>query len=183
MWRKARLRLQDWITADPLQANGLLEPIAGQFLKGINLGGEAVTIAGQTWLADEAARAEGLTAPQVNFLTTNVQPVPYVKPAARQMLNSGIYRRHQLELQQQLPSGDYGVCLWMMENYQSDWHCFTVSLAGKEVASQVGQLAIGHWRRYGAYRSTVTDGTLRLTITAQNPDIDAHLMGLTLFKL
>ncbi|MEP0913527.1 hypothetical protein NDI45_21680 [Leptolyngbya sp. GB1-A1] len=67
-----------------------------------------------------------------------------------------------------------------MENYQSDWHCFTVALASQVLESNVGQLSIGHWKCYGAYRSTVTDETLNITITAQNPDIDAHLMWLSI---
>lgn len=183
MWGKFKLRFQDWLSADPLLVADFLEPPTGEFVKGINLGGEAVTIAGNFWLSDEAARAAGLVTPQVNLLTTNIQPLPYLKSGARRMLNSGIYRRHQLELKQALPNGDYDIYLWMMENYQSDWHCFTVALAGQIVESNVGKLALGQWRRHGAYRTAITDGTLHLVITAQNPDIDAHLMGLSIFKL
>lgn len=183
MWGKVKGRFKDLFTRDPLRATAESDPAIGEFIKGINLGGKAVTIAGQSWLSDEAARAEGLTTPEANFGTTNVEPVPYLRRDARQMFNSVIYRRHQLEIEQKLPNGDYGVYLWMMENYQSDWHRLTVSLAGQIVEDNVGQLTLGHWRKYGAYRSTVTDGTLRITVTAQNPDVDAHLMGLSFFRL
>jgi len=182
MWGKVKLRLKDWISADPLRAKAGADLAIGKFVKGINLGGEAVTIAGNSWLSDEAARAEGLVTPQANFLTTNVAPLPHLKSEARRMLNNGVYRRHQLEIVQKLPNGEYSVFLWIMENYESNWHCFTVSLGEKVVENNVGQLAIGHWKRYGAYRAIVTDETLQITITAQNPDIDAHLMGLSIFR-
>ena len=177
MLSKLKTSFQDWFGSDSLLA---ARP-SGTFVKGINLGGGEVTIEGYAWEAYSTALNQGLTIPDAASAVTSVQPIPYVKPQVRQMLNTVVYRRHRLEIQQILPNGAYQVYLWMMENYQPNWHSFEVSLADQTVATGIGKLAIGQWMRYGGYPAIVDEGILRLAIVAENPEIDAHLMGISIF--
>lgn len=179
MLSKLKIRAKDWFGADPLLATRPPEV----FVKGINLGGSEVTIEGYRWDAYKTALTQGLAVPHAEAAITNVQPTPYVKPQARQMLNSVIYRQHRLELEQTLPNGTYALYLWVMENYRSDWHSFDVVLAEQTIATGIGKLALGQWMRYGGYSAVVSEGVLRLAIVTQNPDIDAHLMGISIFSV
>lgn len=154
----------------------------GEFVKGINLGGEAVTIEGYLWDAYEVALTQGLLIPEASTHTTDIKPQPAVDRELRKMLNTVVYRRQTLEISQTLANGVYDVYLWIMENYQADWHCLEVKIGGQTIATQVGQLPLGHWVRYGAYPVNVTDGVLQVAIDTNDPKIDAHLMGLSIFR-
>lgn len=161
----------------------LVEPAPqGEFVKGINFGGEAVAIEGYLWQSYDSALANGLAVPGASAIATSIQPTPYAHPNIRRMLNTVVYKTHTLEIHQALANGDYEVFLWIMENYQSDWHSLDVALAGKPVAAGIGKLPHRTWARYGPYRTTVTDELLHLTITTNSSEIDAHLMGLSIFR-
>lgn len=154
----------------------------GEFVMGINFGGEAVTIEGYPWQSYEQALANGLSAPGATALTTDVLPIPHVAPAVRKMLNGVIYKPQTLDLYQSLPNGSYDLYLWILENYQTHWHSLDVRIADQLIAQGIGHLTVNHWERYGPYRVTVTDGSLPISITTNDPKIDAHVMGLSLFK-
>jgi hypothetical protein len=171
------VRLKDIFSSSAAPA-----PPQGTFVKGINLGGEAVTIEGYSWQSYTEALANGLATPGANAIATSVQPNPNPDRDVRKMLNSVIYKPETLEINQLLPNGAYEVYLWIMENHQTDWHSLDVILTGQKVATAIGKLARGSWARYGPYPTTVTDGLLQLSITTNTPQIDAHLMGLSIFK-
>jgi hypothetical protein len=164
------------------------KPIAGalprgEFVKGINLGGTAVTIEGNLWDSYEQALASGLTIPEATAITTAIVPVPYAPPPLRQMLNSAVCNPQTLELNQTLPNGTYDIYLWVIENYKTNWHSIQVQLNGQSVATQVGKLPLNNWARYGPYQTTITDGLLTLSLSTGTPTVDAHLMGLSMFRL
>lgn len=158
-------------------------PVSGEFVKGINLGGEAVSIQGQRWQSHSSALASGLTLVNPQTLQTHVLPQPYASREMRQMLNSLVYRPQMLELTQMLPNGSYEIYLWLIENYQSGWHALELGLNGLSVAKNLGQLPVGGWARYGGYAVSVTDGLLQLALSTDRPEVDAHLMGLSIFRL
>ena len=180
MFAKLNLRLRDILSST--DATSMLPPPQGEFVKGINLGGDRVAIEGHIWESYQDALVGGLSIPGAESLTTNVLPQPYVKPGVRQMLNTVVYKPETLEIIQPLPNGTYQIYLWMMENYASDWHSLEVRLGNEVVATGIGQLALGQWSRYGAYITTVTDGCLQVAISTHNPKIDAHVMGISIFK-
>jgi hypothetical protein len=179
MLTKLISQLKDLITSD---GSAVTPAPEGEFVKGINLGGDALAIEGNTWDAYSTALTNGLSAPGASGIATSVQPVPYAPPNLRQMLNSVIFKPETLELTQVLPPGNYDVYLWIMENYQTNWHSLEVRLNGKVVATGIGQLAAGHWERYGPYATTVSETALHLTLSTHNPKIDAHLMGVSIFR-
>jgi hypothetical protein len=85
------------------------QPPAGVFVKGINFGGEAVTIEGHAWDAYHPALAQGLKVPEIQEVKTNVIPQPYASRSTRQMLNSVICKPQQLQITQALINGSYEV--------------------------------------------------------------------------
>ncbi|HEY9626884.1 MAG TPA: hypothetical protein V6C84_06245 [Coleofasciculaceae cyanobacterium] len=155
---------------------------SGEFVKGINLGGEAVTLEGQRWAAYESALADGLTVPEANVSATQVKLNPTGNRDLRKMLNTVVYRSQRLEISQTLPNGRYDLYLWIMENYQTDWHSLEVLVAGQTIATGVGKLALGNWQRYGGYPVTVNQGLLEIALITHSPDVDAHLMGISIFR-
>jgi hypothetical protein len=156
---------------------------SGEFVKGINLGGASVTLESHRWESYEAALAQGLSVPEATVFTTQIKPTPAGNRDLRQMLNTVVYRSQTLEIRQTLPNGTYDLYLWMMENYQANWHSLEVQVAGQTIATGIGKLGLGHWQRYGGYPVTIDHGLLEMTIATHNPDIDAHLMGFSIFRL
>ncbi len=157
--------------------------VSGKFVKGINFGGEALTIQGNRWESEQSALQAGLMLPAAQQLQTNLLPQPYASQPMRQMLNTLVYRPQKLELTQILPNGSYQLYLWLIENYQSDWHALELRLNDSPVAQNLGKLPLGHWACYGGYAVTLSDGQLRLSLSAHRPDVDAHLMGLSIFRV
>lgn len=172
------LVLRDWLAlASPIDAS------PGEFVKGINLGGDAVTVEGQRWDAYSNALVSGLSVPGAQVAKTYVVPRPHASSGIRKLLNTVIFKPKTLEISQTLPNGTYSIYLWIMENYQSNWHCLDVSINGKSVAQGIGDFDRGSWAKYGPYPAVVTDSALHLAISINNPDLDAHLMGLSIYRL
>lgn len=171
------LRLRDLIA--PAQEPTLP---GGEFVKGINFGGGAVEIGGDRWLSYPEALATGLATPGATVATTYYIPAPYASRGTRTMLNSVIFKTQTLEIEQTLPNDSYALYLWIMENYQTHWHTLELRVAGQSVAQGLGYLPFRGWARYGPYPVTVTEGRLHLSLTTNDPNIDAHLMGMSLHK-
>ncbi|PZU96894.1 MAG: hypothetical protein DCF32_21215 [Leptolyngbya sp.] len=169
--------LRDWVKPAPAMVR-----LPGEFVKGINFGGEAVEIGGDRWQSHTEALAAGLATPGATTATTYCVPEPYVSRGTRAMLNSVIFKPQTLEIEQPLPNDRYDLYLWIMENYKTHWHALELRVAGQAVAQGLGYLPYRGWARYGPYPVTVTAGRLYLSLTTSDPQIDAHLMGLSLHK-
>ncbi|HEY9634072.1 MAG TPA: hypothetical protein V6D14_11725 [Coleofasciculaceae cyanobacterium] len=154
----------------------------GEFVKGINFNGKAVTIDGYSWTSYSSALANGLSVPEAISITTSVKPQPSADRDTRNMLNSVVCKNHKLEIRQTLPNGTYNVYLWIIENYVSNHHSMDVSLGDETVAQGIGTLPFQSWAKYGPYLTTVTDSVLNLALTTTDPEKDAHIMGMAIFK-
>jgi hypothetical protein len=151
------------------------------FVRGINFNGGPVSIEGNAWLSYSAALSSGLTVNAPNLATTTLTPSPATDASTSSMLNTAIWKpAADLQMGQPVSNGSYQVYLWVMENYQSNVRSFRVRLEGVEVASGVGNLALGAWRKYGPYTTTVRDGFLNLDLVATTGD--SHLMGMAIFR-
>jgi hypothetical protein len=150
------------------------------FVKGVNFFGSAVTIEGNAWQSYSDALAGGLTVNAPNTTSTTVTPSPATDAATSSMLNTAIWKAADLQVGQPVSNGTYQVYLWVMENYQSNVRSFGVRLEGVTVASGVGNLSLGAWRKYGPYTTTVSDGFLNLDLVTSTGD--THLMGMALFR-
>jgi hypothetical protein len=158
-------------------------PTKGEFVKGINFNDKAITVDGYPWIAYSRALAEGLSVPDSIATETGVKPEPGVNRSMKKMLNTVVCKRHKLEISQSLPNGSYEVYLWIMENYASNHHEMDVILGGKTVDKGIAKLEVNKWVKYGPYATTVTDGSLNLALLTTNPERDAHLMGMAIFKV
>ncbi|HSM80837.1 MAG TPA: hypothetical protein VLS96_04080 [Nodosilinea sp.] len=156
--------------------------LSGALVKGINLGGEAVTIGGDRWQSYPEALATGLAVPGATSAATYYRPTPHPQRGTRTMLNTVVFKTQTLTLEQTLPNDSYDLYLWIMENYQTHWHSLELQVDGQSVAEGIGHLPFRAWARYGPYPVAVTAGRLRLCLTTNNPQIDAHLMGLSLHR-
>lgn len=156
----------------------------GEFVKGINFNGDAITVDGHTWLSYSEALADGLSTPNVMATETGIKQLhPAVNRKMRRMFNTVICKPQKLEISQTLPNGIYDVYLWIMENYAPNHHSMDVSIGSEVVARGIAQLEVGHWVKYGPYRTTIREGTLNVAICTINPERDAHIMGMTIFNV
>ncbi len=151
-----------------------------QFVVGINFAGPALTIEGDRWLSFQEALALGLSMPDIQLAHSYVRPSPETTYSITKMLNTVAFKTEAVTLHQSLGDGPYDLYLWVMENYQSDWHSLKVSTSDQVLAPAIGQLKLGNWAKYGPYRVTVSQGRLDLTLTS-NSLADAHLMGMSIF--
>lgn len=169
---------------DRLGPGPALEPPPGPLVLGINLGGGPVTIQGQAWLGQAQAEQAGrLDLPGVHAATSGMAPTPYAEPDVRAMLNAVVFRPTTLELTLHLDDGDYALALWLMENHQSHWHRLTLRIDGVVRDTGVGDLERRAWRRYGPYPVRVAQGRLALSLDTGQPGVDAHLMGLSVYRV
>lgn len=154
----------------------------GEFVKGINFNGKAITIEGNSWLSYSDALASGLSIPGAIYTESSLKPQPRADRDTKSMLSTVVCKGQRLEIIQTIPNGTYEVYLWIVENHESDYHSIDVSLGGQIVARGIGKLPVNNWAKYGPYRTTVTDGALHLALDTNTPERDAHLMGMAIFK-
>ncbi|MFN3649693.1 MAG: carboxypeptidase regulatory-like domain-containing protein [Armatimonadota bacterium] len=155
-------------------------PSSSGYFRGINLGGPAVTIGGQRWLSHSEALGQGLSVSGAGTWSGSYTfPLsPSADADTRTMLQSCLYSESKFNLRQTLPSGQYDVYLWTIENWRSSYRSLSVRAEGATVASGIGTLPLGSWRKYGPYRVTVQDGALDLEVARAHGD--AVLFGLSI---
>jgi hypothetical protein len=149
--------------------------------KGINLGGEVVTIEGKAWLSQRQAEGDGLTVKNFRRITLVMEP----KPAAdelKSMLNYGYAasapKGEFLTITQKLPDNDYQVCFWVMENSAANARLFDLEVSG-EVLPDVGALPLGGWAKYGPCDVTVRNGLLEVVVKPRKGT--PQLMGMAIY--
>jgi hypothetical protein len=146
-------------------------PSAGGFLKGINLNGNAVTIEGNRWLSFSEAKAQGLSVNAAVYSARYGFPlVPNPDADTRHMLESMVWSGGNFSLSQALPNGTYQLYFWAVENYRDNFRSFDLKLEGRTAAANLGELPLGHWRKYGPYPVTVTDGVLNIEVHKRRGD-------------
>jgi hypothetical protein len=167
----------------PASAAAALPPAATQprtFVRGINLGGEGLTVDGHRWLAHAQALANGM---ELGAGASIAVPAPitaaHLDFETKTMLDSGLAARGPVMLGQRLPNGDYEVSLWVAGAQGIDPALLALRLAGVDVT--IGKaVGAGTWSRLGPYRVTVSQRRLDIAITGLG---GAHLAGLAIAAL
>jgi chitodextrinase len=150
-----------------------------RFVKGINYNGGAVTVEGNTWLAESVA---GINAPGVLRYAGATVFTPAVDAQTSTMLNSDIYARGTFSITQSLANGTYQIYLWTAENYRTNFRSFHVKLEGNQVTtSPIGLMPLGQWRKYGPYTAMVNDGALNMDVVRVTGD--PSLSGMAIYKI
>lgn len=169
-------------TASPSPSSSSTPPATG-FVKGINLNGPAVVVEGNQWLSQTQAQAAGFTVTGGTAHTNTVTPSPLPDAATVDMLHTGLIGTDlgTINLSQTLANGTYQVYVWEMESVQGNSRRFNVTLEGVLKASNLGDLALGHWRENGPYTITVSDGTLNIAVTGAYGK--PSLMGVAIYRI
>ncbi|HYG73955.1 MAG TPA: FecR domain-containing protein [Planctomycetota bacterium] len=189
-----RVTFRNRQTGKAVQVSGgqtaLMEPgkdavvtITARFLKGINFGGEAVTVEGERWLSHKDALAEGLSLSAEPLIRkTSVPPKSLTDAALTEMLNTAVYANESnLALKQTVPNGGYELYLWLMEAQADYRRSYEIQVEGESAAQNVGeQMVVGDWLRLGPISATVTDGSLDIKLIKGRSD--PQLMGLSIFQ-
>jgi hypothetical protein len=97
------------------------------------------------------------------------------------MLKSALYRSgSNFKIAQPLANGGYVMYGWMMENQTDNSRNLELKLESATVASGIGRLPKGHWRKYGPYPVTVADA--KLDIEVRRLSGQPILYGFALFR-
>ena len=163
------------VTAPPPAA-----PQQRAFARGINLGGEGLTIDGHRWLGHAQALANGLELGTGTALAPSA-PITAARLdfESKTMLDSGLAASGPLRIGQRLPNGDYEVELWVAGAQGLDPALLVLQVDNVDVP--VGR-AVGAatWSRLGPYRVTIGQRRLDLAVTGLGA---AHLAGLAITAL
>jgi endonuclease/exonuclease/phosphatase (EEP) superfamily protein YafD len=159
------------------------------FVVGVNVAGDAVEVDGRRWLSHRQAAERGLTVAYGRVLRRPEYGFPFHPPAdagTAAMLRSAIWRPSPprgrgIALGYPLPSGEYDVYLWIVENYRDRARRMEARIEGATARRGIAELPLGAWRRYGPYRADVRDG--RLDIEMVNGGWgDPGLMGFAVYR-
>ncbi len=135
------------------------EPIA-LFYRGLNLNGPAIVIDGQNWEADEAPDVE------YDAKAFENQSVPLKANAdasrAKMIRSSRWGQKLRVELLN-VPMGTYQVFVYVWED--NDPEKYSIQLNGKTVVSDYSSGVAGAWKRLGPWKTTASEGRLKLTAT------------------
>ncbi len=154
---------------------------ARQFVRGINLGGDGVTIDNQRWLSHAQALANGL---ELGPGTAVTPPAPIAASGidfdTKAMLEGGCSASAAVRVVQRLPNGAYEVTLWVAGAHGLANRTLSVSLLGIEVPALSRPAVAENWARLGPYPVTVSARRLEIALSGQG---DAHLAGIAIHAI
>lgn len=153
---------------------------SGAFVRGINFNGNAVTIEGNTWMSHTNALSNGLSMTAVTNASTSLTPSPATDSDTSAMLNKGVYSNNGFTATQTLTNGNYQVYIWIMENYSNNARRMNIKMEGVQVASNIAELPLNSWVKYGPYPVTVNDGALDVQFLKAS-GIEPHVMGMAVY--
>ncbi len=141
-----------------------------QFVLGVNLGGDAVTINGNLWQSDAAALAGGFsftTAGSFSTFTYAQTPTPAVDANTSAMLNDVRYipfGTASVTIHQAVANGQaYVVQLWAFEAVQGNARLADVT--GDVASTNFDNLPLYGWEARSLTTGIVNDGSIDFTIT------------------
>jgi hypothetical protein len=150
------------------------------FVKGININGNAVTIEGNPWISYATALSTGFSQSGGAQDTKSLTPIPATDPDTTSMLNSLLYSSGNLLLSQTISNGNYQVYVWTMENYSTNVRNWNLRVEGVTVATGLGLLPLNGWAKYGPYSATVSDGVLNVDLLMVQAQ--PMIMGLAIYS-
>ncbi|HBL75876.1 MAG: hypothetical protein A2W90_10700 [Bacteroidetes bacterium GWF2_42_66] len=155
---------------------------AQTFVKGVNFGGNAITIDGNTWLSHNDAIVAGMS---IGSALTYRESVTTWSPAAdanvTELLNTGIYKTgaNPVNISIPLTNGKYTVYVWTAEDYKDNFRYGNLNIEGT-LAGTIDKMAKFAWKKYGPFETTVSDGVLNVDLVGYNRD--PQINGLAVFS-
>jgi len=151
------------------------------FILGVNLNGNAVSIEGNLWKSEAQALQNGMSFSETPLsYVTNFNPIPTADSDTSAMLNSVHWTIGDWSVQQTLADGEYDIYVWIMENYRSNTRNIDIEIEDTLVAQDIGNITKSHWKKYGPYSVSVNDGRLDIKLLRKSGS-EAHMMGFAVF--
>ncbi len=160
---------------------GLAWPVAGRaeeakFLRGINLGGPAVTIDGQAW---EGSEAKSFQASGKTFENQQVTLKPTTDGERARMIRSSVWGdKVDVELRE-VPAGAVQVFLYVWEDNNNER--FNVLVNDQVVVEAFESGAAGMWKKLGPFPAHSVDGKLKISARAASHGA-ANLSGIEIWS-
>ncbi|MEA5466341.1 nucleoside hydrolase-like domain-containing protein [Leptothoe sp. PORK10 BA2] len=130
------------------------QPTTGTLYRAINLNGGAVSVDGVAFEGKNAANYSTVGRSHV----TSTVPNPPVAAAKKAMLQSFIWGRSVSVTMNSIPTGNYRVYLWVMEDNSTV--TFSVKVNGRSVISNGRSGSAGTWQRLDLGAVTISNGQL-----------------------
>ncbi|WP_310397999.1 PKD domain-containing protein [Hymenobacter sp.] len=143
------------------------------FYRAVNLNGPAVTLDGHAWAG---ATAPNYTTNGTPYANQAVPLLPTTDAARATMIRDVVYGNNLSFAMTALPAGTYQMYAYVWEDNNPE--TFSLSVNGQVVLTDYNSGPAGTWQKLGPFTTTVTGGTLQLTIAGG----DANLSGVELWK-
>jgi hypothetical protein len=128
------------------------------FYRGINVGGEPVTVDGNRWEGDDA---RDFACQDRKLHSPHVQLIPPTDDARAAMIHAFRWNRQARLTVSKVPAGKYAVYVYVWEETSAE--TIRMALNGKEVAAEIYTGTAGEWQRLGPWYVTVGQGTIAIT--------------------
>lgn len=146
------------------------------FFRGINLNGPALTLDGHPW---DGSNAAGIAIKGKSFENAYVPLKPPTDPPRSRMIRSSVWGSQVDVAVENLPAGVFQVFLYVWEDNQSEQ--FDLLVNGEFVLEEFHSGSAGTWKKLGPWRTTSTDGTVRVSARAASHGA-ANLSGIELWS-
>ncbi len=147
----------------------------GQFYKGINIYGDAVTIDGRQWLAEANA---DVTVDSNRFRDPSTPLIPSAPAGVEAMIRDAAWGRDGKPIiyVNNVPNGTYGVYLYIWEDNAAQ----TVNFAVQDipVAQNISSGSPGSWAKLGPFTAVVTNGRIKINAFGSG---DANISGIEIW--
>ncbi|HJQ81751.1 MAG TPA: PSD1 and planctomycete cytochrome C domain-containing protein [Lacipirellulaceae bacterium] len=144
----------------------------GEFFRGLNLNGPAVTIDGQAW---EGSDSQNYACQDQAFESQDVPLVPATDPERAKMIRSSRWGGNRIELTN-VPAGAYTVFLYVWEDNNPE--IFSIGVNGRTVLASYNSGSAGHWEKLGPWYTTAREG--KIVVTSQGGA--ANFSGIEIWK-
>lgn len=167
---------------DPAGTRVSVWPVSKKsYVLGVNINGPSVKIGGRWFRSYAGAVEKGFADGSPRLSTNDVTPRPSVEDGLAQLLGSAAWQPASWRFRQLLPDGTYQLYLYTIEDDVDYGHQFDVRIENQTVGRDIGQLAMGQWKRWGPFTSTVTDGAMTVDLVASINS--PHLMAFEVWRL
>jgi hypothetical protein len=150
--------------------------LGSRFVRGINFGGEAVTVDGHRWLGHRQALQAGMElAGGTQLAKARSITAPGLDYDLKSLLDCGLTASGPIRVFQSAPNGDYDVLLWISDDRGIRIEDLTVNIFNRAVAAGSSASGAASWRRLGPYRATVKNHRLEIGLTCPSSTILAGM--------
>lgn len=136
-------------------------PAPPVFAFGVDFGSTVdITVQGNMWMSEPAAFANGLMAPGMVRINSNLTIQGNPPADVKAMLDTGNYQgaAGNMVITKAMPAGRYRVFLHVMEHYINNVRRFGIRVGDELVNPAAGTQIVGSYQKYGPYDTVVPAG-------------------------